>query len=213
MTLTMVTVTGTIKDPVRETAIEGAIITWSPRPSRVIDSDGDVIYYSALTPVKTGVDGTWSIEVASTEGLDPDSWTYNVLVEYSTFSDSFDVAVPASPTTVDIADLAPVAAQSGLVGDFMPRVGGTGINADFKGLDFSRAGLRVRNIAGNATLFEVTEFNTNSNNPVAMPSAGIGGVNIYAGPDTPGGDPPDNSYWLSPTGVMKWDGDSWEPVP
>jgi hypothetical protein len=212
MAVTMVTVSGVVKDPVLGTPIEGAVITWQPRPARIIDTAGNVLYYGALEPVKTNASGAWSVQVVSTEGVLPASWTYAVMVEFGTFSDVFDVAVPASPTAVDITDLAPVEAQSGAIGDFMPRVGGTGVNADFKGLDTSRAGLRVRNIAGNATLFEVTEFNTNSNNPIACPHISEGGVNVYAGASTPGGSIPTNSYWLSPTGVQRYNGSAWVPA-
>lgn len=126
------TVTGRFIDS-QGVPITGSV-TFAPSPTKLLNtgaSDGPVTILPKPVTATLNLDGGFSQDLVATSDPDnnPSGWTYTVTFKFTNASlASFPIAVPES-TTVDLTEVAPVAASNGAViiqGRGLPPGGPTG---------------------------------------------------------------------------------------
>src|SRR3546814_69711 len=111
MARTQVTLSGTYKNP-DGSACSGEVNFRLAAP--ILDRGGDVIVASSVERVLLDVNGAFSVVLYATEGIDLDP-TGNAYVVEELIDGAprrtYEVAIPASPTTADLADYVPTTSR------------------------------------------------------------------------------------------------------
>lgn len=112
MALSQVTVTGRFLLP--SGAAAAGQVTFTPSAA-MQDTAGDTIVPAISTSATLSATGQFSVNLAATDsaGLIPTGITYHVIEQIAGASvRSYSIALPTTPTTVDLADLAPAVVTS-----------------------------------------------------------------------------------------------------
>lgn len=104
-----VTVTGTFLDASGEPLAGQVTFT----PSAVLSDDSgdpDVVIVGASVKARLDKDGSFSVALAATDDADlsPTGWTYAVEERVAGQTRTYSISLPASPSTVDLAEVVPV---------------------------------------------------------------------------------------------------------